>query len=253
MDAAAEGSHPVLAAGGRARIGVIAGSGPEAGIDLWTKLLQASRRQLGARFQGDADAPAVVVLSEPALGLSMELQRHHQAVWRTLERVVRQLAPQVDHYAIACNTLNVFEPQIHALGLPARLLSFGAALRQRLRADGVDRVALLAAQPVLALDRWSHYRSLADDVALERPSPAATAALQALIYEVKARGGGHPDIARRFAEIVAGLESEVVLLACTELPLIPPPASPKRLLDVTQVVADELARLALAPPPAAAA
>jgi aspartate racemase len=249
MDAAAEGSHPVLAAGGRARIGVIAGSGPEAGIDLWTKLLQASRRQLGARFQGDADAPAVVVLSEPALGLSMELHQHHAAVWRTLECVVRQLAPQVDHYAIACNTLNVFEPQIHALGLPARLLSFGAALRKRLSAEGVQRVALLAAKPVLALDRWSHYRTLAEDVALERPSSQAVAALHALIYDVKARGGTDPDIAQRFADIVASLESEVVLLACTELPLIPPPATDKRLLDVTQVVADELARLAHPRPP----
>jgi aspartate racemase len=237
--------------GSRARIGLIAGSGPEAGIDLWAKLLQANRTLLGAGFGGDADAPSVVVVSEPALGLSMELDQHHAAVWATLERVARQLAPQVDHYAIACNTLNVFEPQLQALALPARFLSFGAALLQQLRAERVQRVALLAARPVLAMGRWSHYRTLAEQVEVELPTTAAAEALHQLIYDVKAHGGTAPGIAERLAGIVHSLQSDVVLLACTELPLIPRPATPKRLLDVTEVVAARLALLSLTPTPKA--
>lgn len=31
------------------RIGIITGSGPEAGVDLWTKVLRANRQLLGAR------------------------------------------------------------------------------------------------------------------------------------------------------------------------------------------------------------
>ena len=41
----------------RRTIGIITGSGPEAGIDLWVKVLDANKRLLGEGFQGDLDAP----------------------------------------------------------------------------------------------------------------------------------------------------------------------------------------------------
>ena len=47
-----------------------------------------------------------------------------------------------------------------------------------------------------------------------------------------------------WAAVVASVDADVVLLACTELPLLPPIDTPKQLLDVTQLVADEMARLA---------
>ncbi|HEX7647919.1 MAG TPA: hypothetical protein VF450_10975, partial [Noviherbaspirillum sp.] len=91
---------------------------------------------------------------------------------------------------------------------------------------------------------WSHYRRLAEHVEIELPDAAMAEALHRLIYDVKIAGGNRPGIQRRFQEIVAGLQSDAVLLACTELPLIPAPQTGKRIVDVTELVAQELARLA---------
>ena len=104
----------------RQRIGILAGSGPEAGIDLWTKTLAATRRLLGARYGGDLDAPEVLIHSVPALGLSMELEPNDAVVWKVLRESAEALAQRVDAFAIACNTLNHYEAPLRALDLPAR-------------------------------------------------------------------------------------------------------------------------------------
>ncbi|MBL8442639.1 MAG: hypothetical protein JNK52_01215 [Zoogloeaceae bacterium] len=67
----------------RSRIGIITGSGPETGVDLWTKVLRANRELLGSDCRGDLEAPEVVIFSVPELDLSMELERNDAAVWQT--------------------------------------------------------------------------------------------------------------------------------------------------------------------------
>ena len=56
-------------------IGVIAGSGPEAGVDLWVKILAVSRREQGEAYTGDSSAPLVRIISDPALGLPFDAQQ----------------------------------------------------------------------------------------------------------------------------------------------------------------------------------
>lgn len=227
------------------KIGIIAGSGPEAGLDLWNKLLQANRALHGDRFRGDLDAPNVTLFSEPTLGLSMELEANDEAVWSCLKSAAQAMAARVDYYAIACNTLNYYQPRLEALGLPATLVSFADTAREFVQANGIERLALLGALPVTDLGLWSHYRALADHVQIELPRQAEAARLHRLIYDVKTFGGNVPDIRRRFRAILDELESDTVLLACTELPLIPLESNRKRIVDVTELVACKLARLAI--------
>lgn len=106
----------------RATIGIITGSGPEAGLDLWSKILARNQSALSSRFQGDLDAPRAVVLSEPLLGLSMELEQNEEIVWASLRQTIAAISVQVDAFAIACNTLNWFAPRIGALELPAEFV-----------------------------------------------------------------------------------------------------------------------------------
>lgn len=226
------------------RIGIITGSGPEAGIDLWNKLLRASRRRLGSAFRGDLDAPAVSIISEPALGLSMELEHNDAAVWACLKQCATDIAQRVDYYAIACNTLNHYQDRLEALGLSARLVSFADVVLATLRQQGIGSVALLGARPVTDLGPWSHYRRLAGHVRIELPRPEQAHALHQLIYDVKAAGGDAPGLRERFAGLLEALESDTVLLACTELPLIPLPPTRKQVVDVTDLVAQRLAELA---------
>lgn len=230
----------------RSRIGIIAGSGPEAGVDLWNKVLRANRSLLGAAYSGDLDAPEMVIFSVPELGLSMELERHDARVWEALQRTAERMAPHVDHYGIACNTLNHYEDRLAALGLPSRLVSMGEVVREYLAEHGITRVALLGARPVTDLGPWSAYRVLPRHASVELPADPDE--LHAIIYEVKRRGGVQPDIVARFTQVLAALESEVALLACTELPLIPVGATRPRTIDVTDLLALALARRSLEPP-----
>jgi aspartate racemase len=227
-----------------ARLGIIAGSGPEAGIDLWTKILAHSRALAGTDFRGDLDAPEVSIVSDPLLGLSMELERNHHLVWPVLARAATRLAPLVDCYAIACNTLNVYADDLNALGLPARLVSFVDVLVDDLRQRRVGRVALLGARPVTELGPWSTYERVVDAVELERLTPRQVQDLQTLIYDIKTFGGQGAGLSERFEALLAELRSEVVVLACTELPLLRVDGKAKRLVDPTDLVARSLARRA---------
>ena len=222
-------------------IGIIAGSGPEAGLDLWSKVLLARRRALGSDYRGDIDAPRVVILSEPELGLSMDLEKHETTVWGALESAARELTVGVDVWAIACNTLNYFSPRLRDLDLGARLITPDAAAAGFLEQHGVERVGLLGARPVAELGAFSPYRSLASRYTIDTPAGVDREKLHALIEEVKRDGAPRADHPERLEAIVAALpqDTDYVLLACTELPLVPLESS-RKLIDVTALVAEEL-------------
>lgn len=238
-------AEAVGGAGTRATIGIVAGSGPEAGIDLWAKVLRHNQAAFGAAFRGDLDAPRVVVVSEPDLGLSMDLAANDAAVWGALRRVLLALSPQVDAFAIACNTLNWYAPRIAALDLGAGFISFQSAIADWIGRTGTTRVALLGAAPVTEMGDWSAYRDLRDLVEVE--VPADSAALHRLIEDVKRLGSAEATLRPRFKALVESLSSDVVLLACTELPLIADIGTDRTLVDVTDLVAAKLAERSLAP------
>ncbi|WDZ81477.1 aspartate/glutamate racemase family protein (plasmid) [Ensifer adhaerens] len=222
----------------RPSIGIVAGSGPEAGIDLWSKILARNQELFGTKFRGDLDAPRVAILSEPSLGLSMDLSENEAVVWESLKKTMAIMAVQADAYAIACNTLNWFAPRIKALNLPGEFVSFQNALQHWIQGHGVRRIALLGAAPVTSLGPWSAYQKLKDLVEVE--TPADPMALHELILDVKRLGSRDASLRPRFLELVEGLSCEHVILACTELPLISDIATSKTLVDVTELVANAL-------------
>ena len=226
------------------KIGIIAGSSPEAGIDLWSKVLQANRDLHGGFYRGDLDAPSVTIISEPVLGLSMELDVHHDQVWASLRDCAHAIGQRADYYAIACNALDYFRPQLDALDLPGRYVSFVQVVQDFLQHNRIDRVALLGARPVTDFGQWSPYRRLAEHVEVELPSPTQAELLHRLIYDVKTFGGNSREIRARFRAVLNTLRSDTVLLACTELPLIDVEPGGRQILDVTRLVAETLARLA---------
>lgn len=232
---------------GRPRIGVIAGSGPEAGIDLWSKMLVANRELLGDRFSGDVDSPTVVIFSAPELGLSMDLRKNDAVVWRRLEQVVRDIVPHVDIFTIACNTLHYYSARIRAISGDAIFLDVADVAHAYLKAHAPQPAALMGSASVAALDEWSPYLGLHREVSFE--TPADPAALHALIHEIKLLGRDSDDIRRRLTEIVSRLEARTVFLACTELPLVHATVPGKDLVDVNKLLAEYLVKYSLGQTP----
>ncbi len=222
----------------RRRIGLVAGSGPEAGVDLWSKIIEETKTLLAEHYLGDLDGPRVRIISSPILGMSMELERNDVAVWPELERVFDELASQTDYIAIACNTLNYYDRQLKASPRNAELISVADVVTEYLDDHGHSSVALLGAAPVTKLDRWSAYARLSDHFEIEVPTD--TGALHQIIYDVKQYGGDHRDVDSRFSDLVSGLKSKTILLACTELPLVPVTVSGKEFVDVTRLLARKL-------------
>lgn len=222
------------------RLGIVTGSGPEAGIDLFAKVLAEHRRALGDAYTGDIDAPNVTVLSVPELGHSMNLPDTEDEVWTHLQEACERVADQVDVYAIACNTLYFFEPKIRALGLSAELVSPVACIRQESQRRDGQPLALLGAAPVTDFGGGtSPYAGLVEQgVALELHSEPLR--VHALVEAIKVEGRSTPKLEAEFEGLVGELTSEAALLACTELPLLSGERADIELIDVTTLLARAL-------------
>ena len=222
----------------RKKIDIITGSGPEAGIDLWQKILAENKAYLKDNFSGDLDAPDVTIFSRPELGLSMELEKNYDRVWKTVKIAVEEIVKHVDYFVIACNTLNVYQQKIKQLGLGHQFLSTLDVVKSYITTHQLSNIALLGALPVLQMDKYSAFESLNQPFNIEVPKDFA--AIHQLIYDIKQYGGEQQRIINEFQSIITGIKSEHILLACTELPLVKIDKSDKKLIDVTDLLAEEL-------------
>lgn len=222
-----------------AQIGILTGSGPDAGIDLWSKVLASTRRRLGERFEGDRSAPSVLVWSDPRLGSSMWLPRTRVEVGRAMREGASFLDPCCGCWTVACNTLHVFEPELRAIGVAEHFVSFVGVAGAHLRSIGARRVVVLGSETVSAPGPGSPYHALTDEFDLVALDEGRTADMHGLIHDVKRLGPDGHGLTQRLAALV-DVPADAVLLACTELPLIAGDAGSERVVDVTALVADEL-------------
>ena len=226
----------------QSRIGIITGSGPEAGQHFWRCLLEACRCFHGDKFQGDLDAPHVTILSDPRLGLSMDLDRYDSVVWEILHADLQVLAAQVDHLVITCYTLHRYINHIRSLDIKAQFISLETAIEAYLIEYRPKSVAVLRAGASAPEDCPVLTTVQSYTVAETLPDPNR---VRTLIQAVKRQGGDQPEIIEEFAEILTTLDSETVLLACTELPLIPWHGEGKQIVDGMQLTAEKLIALTM--------
>jgi aspartate racemase len=226
----------------KGRIGIISGSGPEAGIDLWKKILDANRRLLGPRFHGDLEAPDVTIYSIPELGLSMDLERNEDLVWTYLESNIRELAHRADIICVACNTLHYFSERIVRLKLPVKFVSVVDSVADYVKQNRIYKLAILGVCSVVELGKWSPYNTLQSLVQIERPDCRK---IEEIVFRIKQSGSNDPSVKAALRSILIGLESETALLACTELSLVRFEEAPRRIIDGTTLLANDVVRLSL--------
>lgn len=220
------------------KIGIITGSGPEAGIDLWQKILIENKAILKDKFQGDLDAPNLTIFSVPQLGYSMELEKNYDLVWDILKKEVEKISLFVDYFVIACNTLNVYENKIEEIGYKDKFLSTLDVVNDYIHEFNLEQIAIIGALPVIEMEEFSIFSSLNKSFNVEVPKDFQK--VHQLIYDIKKVGGSDEKVIEDFKEILDNLESKNVFLACTELPLIQIQYSNKNLIDVTSLLAKKL-------------
>lgn len=257
------------------RLGVISGAGPDAGVDLLQKVLLRNRQLLGEKYQTDRDAPYVVLMQVPGIGgprgekdLFEVDAPPFQLVWNSLTDTILSLeACRVERFCISCNTLHILEDRIQDFcqqqKVKAQFVSMidcvleslkdtagggqpGTAAQAEVgRAPSPTRVAIFGSLPVTDVQVASPYKKLGETKTLVSLDLSARQRLQALIGFVKKNGTEEPHAAQELESLIAETDAEVVVLACTELPLLLPrlPDELKRrrvLIDPAMALADEL-------------
>ncbi len=218
------------------KIGIISGAGPEAGIDLWRKILTHNKFLFGYRFQGDVSAPEILVHSVPELGLSIDIEAYESILWESLQQSLQSFSGRVDFVCLASNVLHYFEDRIQEQSLNFEFISMIAATEDAIAS--YNQLALLALSKVIDFGNHSPYRNAAKKFNIEVPSPIE---MDILIRSIKVNGADHPNTIDLFEDILSDIKSENVILGCAELPLLPLHQFKKNFIDPSDLLAKRVA------------
>lgn len=218
------------------RFGIIAGSGPEAGVDLWSKLLMSARSTLGAGYKGDPSAPFVRIISSPALGLANDTWINRRAVHSALKRCVTEITRSTDYFTVACNVLQVQTRQLLRGPRARNFITFNQAVDARLRDFGTDSFVLLGAAGITSLGPRSIYASLASAYRITVPEDQAS--VDQLIRDIKLLGASESSVVTRMQTLIDTYIGCTIVLACTDFPLVPISApAGSTIVDATEALA----------------
>jgi aspartate racemase len=167
----------------------------------------------------------------------MDISTNEEILWLELSRALTELDRRVDYLCIACNVLHYFTDRIQGLSLHARFISI-ANITEQVIVDGED-FALLSISKVIEGGQLSPYRNTLTKFSLEIPSPIE---MDTLVTHIKKHGGNDKASVEMFRNVLSGLIAKNVVLACTDLPLIPLEMFPDRTFyDVSDLLARKLA------------
>eukprot|EP00466_Bigelowiella_natans_P011224 jgi/Bigna1/132598/aug1.18_g7306 len=257
----------------RKRIGIMGGSGPDAGVDLMKKILRTNRAFLGPGV-GDKDAPFITLMNVPTIGGphgSWDLQKgtkEYKELIDGMKQAAKNIAICTDYFCIACNTLHKYlhvcmlilaytdlyscwrvervQPEVEKyLGeekIPARFISIVDTVSLYCKENNVKDLVVLGSKLTTDVHGDSPYAPLSSIVKLvELPGEVRDMQQQALEL-IKTKGPENKQVQDLFQTIVDSFDGENVLLGCTEFPLMKPKTS-KKLIDPTQLLADRLVHL----------
>ncbi len=231
-------------------IGIIGGAGPEAGADLFLKVLALHRRKLGNLYRSDRDSPNILLMSVAGLGgprTSIDLEPGnpegtYDESLESLIETIHTMLPVVDAFCLACNTLHAMEPRIReTLSDSGKEQSMfvsmiGATIRacqDRLvnRGDQTTKISILGGPATMDLSQNSRssykrlVKELGEDTIHVVPS-SGIRILQNIIWQIKddGRAPTSGEALEAYKSLLNELATQhgvsICILACTELPLI---------------------------------
>ena len=122
-------------------IGILGGMGPDATIDLYSKIIRICQTRYGANF--DEDYPPMMILNIPAPDICENLKNKEELL-KILEESAKMLEELgADFIIIPCNTAHYLLPSLRkVVSIP--ILSMIKETSERIRKKRYKRVGLLA-------------------------------------------------------------------------------------------------------------
>jgi aspartate racemase len=212
-------------------IGILGGMGPEATADLYLKIVQIFQKEYGAKY--DSDFPPFFIFSLPLPDV-VETNGEEDEVVAMLVGGVRKLEQaRVDFIAIACNTVQVYLPQMRAaVGVP--ILSIPDEVFSEVKSKNYRKVGLLGTALTLDSDLYSD-----DEVEIIKPTEEEREQVTAVIMgALSGNLVGGKEILQTIIKRMKTRGAEAIILGCTELPLVVNADDcDLELFDTTQVLA----------------
>jgi len=199
-------------------IGILGGMGPEATIDLFRKIVESTPAR------SDQEHLRIIIDNNPKIPDRTAALLHGgedptpllQATARNLERA------GADLLVMPCNSAHLFYDRIaEAVSIPILHIADEAVEEALRRFPGIQAVGILATTATARLGLY-HRRFEARGIRALSPSDADQEIVHGVIFSVKAgdKGAAVRKGIRDVAERMAAQGAQLLLTACTELPLI---------------------------------
>ena len=199
-------------------IGILGGMGPEATIDLFQKIVAATPARI------DQEHLRIIIDNNPRIpDRTAALLYGGEDPTPLLQATARNLEQAgADFLIMPCNSAHLFyERIVEAVRIPVLHIADEAVAESLRRYPEIDTVGILAATGTARLGLY-HKRFEAKGIRALSPSDADQEAVHGAIFSVKAgdKGPAVRERIRGVAERMAGQGAQLLLTACTELPLI---------------------------------
>ncbi len=197
-------------------IGILGGMGPEATAQLYLRIIQIFQQRYGAKY--DADFPKIFICNLPLPDVVEAADTKNQVRDCLIQAVGELAAVSVDFIAIPCNTVSYFIDEVRAaVSIP--VLSLPEEVAKVVWQRGLQTVGLLATEMTV---RTGIYSTALGKVNVIVPLENEVAALTRLIMNILSGKKLAADCAllRGMIEKLKSRGAQVVILGCTELPLL---------------------------------
>lgn len=215
-------------------VGIVGGLSPESTILYYRGLNAAVQARLGGHHN------ARILLNSLDFGEFVALKE--QGDWDTQGRLILDAALRLeragaDFVLLATNTMHRFADDLKArLTIP--FLHLADATAQRIRASGLNRIALLGTAYTMEQDFYKQ-RLIAHGIEPLVPNPQKRAEIHRIIYDELCHGIVRDESREIYRAIISGLIEEGaqgVILGCTEITmLIGPKDAACPVFDTTQI------------------
>lgn len=232
-------------------IGIITGNGPDSGIALWNRINNYFVELLGEHFLGDISLPKVTIISLPAMGLSMELDKRNEVTWEALsEGIGKMQENNVDLLALACHTTHYYTTKIREKfeHNGRKFVSMPEITIDYIEKAALSDLAIIGISYVANLQEYSAYSQL-KSLNIETISEATLAKFHGIGYEVKKMKNLYPTF-RKFSNLLhTDIKSSNIVIALTELSILvegqKKRSNQKNIIDPLDIYAREIAKLSL--------